>query len=136
MIDKLMKIEKLLSKANDIYEDLSDKQKSTLQEFHSEDYSLAHCLCWGLQAVQENIEGIEEDLISKPYLSIKVVKNQIYYDVMASEFVVEQYEYDGYEGGRQVPMYSVVDGFEKFMDAVKCAENPQWYVRRRMEAME
>ena len=130
MIKELFKIQKLLDEANDIYETLSDRQKDKLLGFHTEQYSLPHCLRWGLQAAEENIEGIEEDVIAGK--TVKVDKNQIYYDKMASEFVVEKFEFNDDYKGTGEPQYSVVDGFDNFREAFVCAENPKKYMQKRM----
>lgn len=118
MLDKFMEIKDLLSKAQDLFDVLPRSEQAKAINFHTEHYSLAHCLRWGLQASEELIEDVNERLLQGE--TIKYEEHQMYYDKMSSEYVVEQFEYEDDYHGSETPMYSVVDGFDSFNEAIKC----------------
>ena len=133
MLEALLNIKELLDKANDWYISLQDGDKEKMFDFHHEHWSLPHCLRFGLQAAEELIEGVEEDLRLGILKKVKVGRNQIYYDKLASVFVVEELEYFNEYAGE--PYYSVVDEFDLFIEAFDCAENPSRYRQMRLRVM-
>lgn len=45
-----------LSKAVDLYDNLSSEEKDEILHFHDEVFSLPYCLRWGKQAVEDILE--------------------------------------------------------------------------------
>jgi len=52
----LKKIQKLMNKAETLFNELPSTVQNDMLEVHSADYSLNHCIRWGVQAPEELLE--------------------------------------------------------------------------------
>lgn len=52
----LKKIQKLMNKAETLFNELPSTVQNDMLEVHSADYSLNHCIRWGVQATEELLE--------------------------------------------------------------------------------
>lgn len=57
-ISSMSTIQEALKKAEDLFRSLSEEEKQQIHAFHNENYSLNHCIRWGVQAIDEIIEQL------------------------------------------------------------------------------
>ncbi len=54
--EKLKAINDLFDKAEDVLLSMSEETQDKILNFHHEDYSLTHCIRWGLNGSQELLD--------------------------------------------------------------------------------
>ena len=58
---KLIKIARLFSEIEDVWNELSNETKSEIYDFHSEDTNLNHLIRWGTQNAAEIVDNTKLD---------------------------------------------------------------------------
>ena len=58
--EKISKIKELLNQAEDLYNKVPVEIQEAMLDYHNQDYTLGHCLRWGLQAAEDIVDDWDE----------------------------------------------------------------------------